>query len=183
MSFSMTTIENGFYDWATSVSGIAAIWRYSNAPRKAKPYLDLNISTLFGVGEDFLTPPDDLGMASLFGNRELVLEINCYGNNALATTQKLYDSLMSPPVLDTLATSGIVFVKRLLQTNNTTLLSDATTYEERAILELKFRYSNQGITDPDEVDVGLIKEVIADGAFTGSVTPEIDRHIDVGPPP
>jgi len=76
----------------------------------------------------------------------------------------------------------VFFVKKLMQSNTTTLLADATTYEERAILELKFRYSNQGITNPDEVAVGLIENVIAVGEFTGSETDELDRNIDVGQP-
>jgi len=183
MSFSLSTIQNAIYDWVYAASGnVTTIWRFTNAPRRTKPYIDLSLTTFTSVGEDVLTDPNSLGMASIFGNREVILEINCYGDNSVATMEKLYTSLSSPAILDTLALSGVFFVKKLMQSNTTTLLADATTYEERAILELKFRYSNQGITNPDEVAVGLIENVIAVGEFTGSETDELDRNIDVGQP-
>lgn len=157
MSLIAATIEDALYNWATTVTGLQVIWRFPNAPRPPLPYLDLNIASNDAIGWDFELAPNAVGVSALMGNRELVLEINYYGDGSMVAMEKLLTSLRIPSIRDTLAESGLYFVDKISEANITALVEEE--FEERRIMELMFRYSNQGVNAPDEFDVGLIEAV------------------------
>lgn len=162
MSISFNTIQTALYTWAHGQSGErTTIWYRPNAPRPSLPYISLSISEINAVGQDFETKPDVNGDVSLFGNREFVLEVNHYGPGGLDVMEKLRTSLQREDVRNTLGASGVYYVARLAQNNISTLLD--TSFEDRVVLELRFRYSNQGITAPDTYNVGLIELMDIEG--------------------
>lgn len=180
MTFAINTIKDAFYDWVSSVSNKTVIWQFENAPAPALPYIGLNISQLASIGVDYETVPDNNGNAAIYGNRQLILEINYYGSGSLDTMEALATSLRSDAVLRTLNASGVCYVNKMLQTNTTVLID--SRYEERTLMELVFRYSNQGITDPDLIDVGLISYVESEGTLTDVDGTEIVKDVNVGTP-
>ena len=179
MSFVQSTLELALYTWASTVSARTTIWYYPNAPRPALPYLSLCITDIKAIGWDYELPPDDLGNSALLGNREFTLEINYYGDDALDKIEKLYTSLRSQSVKQTLAASGVFFVDRIMQSNITELID--SRFEQRYVLELQFRCSNQGITAPDTFDVGVIATVEIDGTIDGGNV-DHDLHMEIGDP-
>jgi hypothetical protein len=166
MSFNSDTLENAFYDWIVAITSLTVIWRYANAPRPTLPYIDLNINFIKSIGIDYETTPDSSGNVAAFGNRELTLEINYYGPSSIGVNEQIVSSLRDDNVLSTLNAAGICYVNKMLENNTTVLLSGGSTYEQRSTMELVFRYSNQGITDPSEFNVGLISYVDAIGTVT-----------------
>lgn len=169
MSFDSTTLKNGIYNWVTTiVPGVPCVWEYQNAPAPTLPYIGLNIARVSSIGMDFEDEPDNNGNTSIWGNRELLLQLNYFGSGSLNAMEALYTSLRTEPTLDILHAAGLVYVNKMLQTNVVTLIN--SNYEERQLLELIFRYSNQGITAASTYNVGLIEHVTG----TGSV--EADRQ-------
>jgi hypothetical protein len=157
MSLNISTIQQAFYDWVSTKTGVTTIWFFPNAPRPERPYISLNIAELSINGWDYETPPDATGLASLFGDRDLTLEINHYGPGGFEALDKLRTSVLEFAVQQDLCAAGIGLVDRMPITNTTELLD--TKYEPRAMMEMMFRISNQGITDADTYDVGLIESV------------------------
>lgn len=185
MSFDINVIENAFYTWITTLTGKTVIWRYQNAQRPSLPYLDLNISFVSSVGIDYETTPDTNGNVIAWGNRELTLELNWYGAGSLNGMEMIYSSLRNENILGQLNAAGICYVQKMLQTNSTILLSGGSTYEERNTMELRFRYSNQGVTQPDTYNVGLISYVESEGKINNAgetITVEVNAGTPYTPP-
>lgn len=180
MSFVSNTIDDAIYDWVFGTSAKTTLWLYLNAPRPTLPYISLNKTNFSKIGWDYETPPDDEGRAALFGNREFLLEINYYGTGGLDVFEKLTTSLQSEPVIQALADKGVVFIDKVMQNNIAELMD--TTFEERHIMELKFRCSNQGITDPDTFATGLIQTVEVGGTTSGGVISPKETEQDIGVP-
>jgi hypothetical protein len=181
MSFDINTIQDAFYNWVSTLIGFPVIWRFANAQRPDPPYMDLNITFITSIGIDYETTPDTNGNVISWGNRELTLELNYYGSGSLNAMEALYSSLRNDNILATLNKAGICYVQKMLQTNSTILLSGGSTYEERNTMELRFRYSNQGVTDPSKYNVGLISYIESVGTFDNEGQ-EIVKDVNVGTP-
>lgn len=180
MSFSSNTIQDALYDWVFGIAAVTTVWRYLNAPLPNAPFMTLNMTGFQKIGWDYQSPTNDAGKAALYGNREFILEINYYGSGGLDKFEKLTTSLQSFPVNQQLAASGIVYVDKVSQQNVTELVESA--YEERHMMELRFRVSNQGITDPDLFDTGIISTVEIAGENSGGVIDPEDLEVTVGDP-
>lgn len=181
MSFSLATIENALYAWAFGTGATTTLWRFQNVPAPSLPYMTLNIGDIAKINWDYQTQTDENGKAALMGNRELVLEINYYGTGGLEVFEKLTTSLQSFPVIQTFAASGLHYVDKISQFNLTELVDSTNGYEERHIMELKFRYSNQGITNPDLFTTSIIQTTEVSGVST-SADGEIDTDLNIGEP-
>lgn len=163
MAFSAKTIRDGLYTWVTGVTGLQTIWLNPNAPRPKLPYITLNMTDFQLMNWDWISPPDDDGMAYLLGDREFLLEVQYYGDNKFDVMEKLRSSLQIPTIRESLLNAGVVFVNRESLMDLTELLD--TKYEQRIIMELKFRVSNQGVTDVETFEIGYIETVSGEGTF------------------
>jgi hypothetical protein len=161
--FSEATLKQGIYDWVSSVSGVTTIWYRPDAPRPRLPYITLDLGAISSVGRDYLTQVDNQGMASLYGNREVTLEITYYGDGGIEVMEKLRTGMDNPNITAQLASSGISFVGRLGEISDSTLLD--SRWESRRILEVNLRYSNQGVTAPSKIELGIIEEVNAEAEY------------------
>lgn len=161
--FSSQTIKQGLYNWVTSQATETVIWYNPNAPRPPLPYIALDLGDTELIGWDYQTPPDDNGDASLFGNREFMMEVHYYGDGGRDVMEKLKTSLQQYDVICSLQEYGVHFVDRMLEVSDTTLLD--TKWEERRILELRFRTSNQGVTAPSKYQVGYIETADVQGSY------------------
>lgn len=182
MSFVLATIENALYAWAYSLTGVTTIWRFQNAPAPALPYMTININGIKKVNWDYLTETDENGNAALMGNRELMFEINFCGAGGLEAFEKLTTSLQSFPVIQTFAASGLHFVDKISQYNLTGLADSTNGYEERYFMELKFRYSNQGITAVDVFSTNIIQTTEVHGESTSANNEDIETDLTIGEP-
>lgn len=152
---SYSNIQGYFYTLFTTVTGVQVIWAEQNAPRPANPYISLKLLNSNAIGYDYITEPDDDGMAVIYGNREFTLEINYFGNDGLGAMEQIRTAFFNPVIREELNQIGLVFVERLTFLDTTQLLD--TRYERRYTMELRFRYSNQGVGEPDKIDIGLIE--------------------------
>lgn len=181
MSFVLSTIEDAIYSWVNSISATTVIWRFQNGPAPTSPYITLNISNFKKVGWDYQTLTDENGKAALMGNREFSLEINYYGTGGVNVFEKLTTSLQSFPVVQALTDAGIAYIDKLSQQNLTGLSESTDGFEERQMMELKFRCSNQGITAPDLFDTGIIQTTEV-GGQSASGEGNINTDLNIGDP-
>jgi len=181
MTIAISSLQLALYNWISTTSGITTIWSFANAPQPPLPYITLNLLNINSTGPDYETPPNDNGEAALFGNRELVLEVNYYGSGGIDVLEKLRTSIQQFDIKQTLNAAGIVFIDRELS-QNLTFLQDSL-YEERHLMEFRFRYSNQGPV-ADVFDVGIIEHVGMEGEFDkGDGTVVITQTYDIDSTP
>jgi hypothetical protein len=146
------TIEKAIHDWAILVLGnVPVIWYHENAPRPVVPYVALHLSTINSVGWDYVD-----GSGRLTGNRDFVLLCQGTGRYSMDYLEKLKTSLEKPAIQAFLRNKNIAFVERLALACITELVD--TRWEERNILDLKFRFAQR-----DTDDSGIIEEIVAGG--------------------
>lgn len=181
MSFVLSTIENAIYTWASSISATTTIWRFQNGPAPSAPYMTLNMTNYKKVGWDYQTLTNEDGKAALMGNREFTLEINYYGAGGVDVFEKLTTSLQSFPVIQALTAAGVAYIDKLSQQNLTGLAESTSGFEERQMMELRFRCSNQGITAPELFDTGIIQTTEV-GGESASGEGNINTDLNIGDP-
>jgi hypothetical protein len=150
------TIEDGLYAWATLVlPTIPVIWFHENAPRPVAPYVVMHLLSINSVGVDCVLPPDETTQISeVIGNRDFTLQIKGIGTYSMEYLETLKISLEKPSVQAFLRGKNIVFVDRLALTCIAEVVDNR--YEERNLLDLKFRfaqYDNDFVGIIDHVDI------------------------------
>jgi len=151
--------------WVADRTGLTAIWQHPNAPRPARPYASLQVTSSARVGLPYTTPPATDGAAEVQAQREVTISIQVHEaadtadpRAALERAESLRDSLELPGVRDSLAANGWAL-------RDTELLSDTpelvdTAWEPRATFDVRFGHT---VTQSD--DVGLIESA----EITGTV--------------
>lgn len=91
-----TEIENALWTWVQASSGLAqsqVVWGYFKAPRPAAPFVELDVTEVDAIGEDwrvFDDAPDPAPGADLRvrhqGHRQVKLTIQAYGNTDAGDT-------------------------------------------------------------------------------------------------
>ena len=179
MAFDLKTIRDGIYTYVSTVSGLPTIWYHPNAPRPPLPYISLEIRNFEMINRDWIAYLDEDCFTYLSGDREFNLVVNAYGDDAITVLEKLQTMARSYDVQNLLLNYGIVYVNRLAMVNVAELLD--TKWEQRYQLEMQFRVSNQGITDPDKFEVGSIETVKGTGTIKkedGTVAIQKDYEIN-----
>lgn len=171
-------LQKGIYDFFQEVlPGERVIWQYANAPRPEAPYISLELKSNQTVGMDYVSPVDCSGNITIFGNREFILEVNCYGPGGLNKLEKIKTNLFSPLTNNFFYTYGLVFVNIINQTNISDLFD--TLWEERHLLELRFRHSNQDIDFNEKIETGWISKVGVEATLEKTNDEKIEREFEV----
>lgn len=152
-------IDDSLYDWVALYAGIAIIWAEDNGVKPDLPYITLRRSTLTGIGHEFISSPDDNGKAKISGDRDMVLNFQCFGSNAFGRLEDLWSVRLIPASQEMLIASGLSLIDKYVLTNLTGL--NDTEFEERAQMDLLFRFASQRTN----VDVGLIEESNIEGTY------------------
>ncbi len=149
-----TEVENGIYDWASSIIAVSVIFADDNGPRPSLPYITINVTTTVKVGQankEFPIP--DTGIQKIRYNEDVSLSLNGYGVGANDQLQLLKDSLQKESVRDTLRVDGLVIRDDSTGITDISTLIDETI-EKRWLFEI-FMGFGQEITE----DTSYIEDV------------------------
>jgi len=146
-------LEKAIYDWAAGVLGsnVPVVWYHDNAPRPIVPYVALHIRLTVSVGVDAIvqTSPAS-GTINIVGNRDFFLYVQGIGKSSADFCEALKTSLEKPTVQLQLRSAGIAFVNRISETCVSELVDNR--WEERNLLDLKFRYAQIDTDAPGSFD-------------------------------
>lgn len=151
------TIDITIYDWVTTFTGITTIWMNDNGPKPNLPFIALRRSTLVSVGQGYLSEPDNNGLSKISGDRNMTVNIQAYGSNAIGRLDELYNIRLDNNSQELLYLGGLALID-LLAITDLTGLND-TEFEERAQMDLLFRLVSQRTNVP----VGLIETIEIEG--------------------
>lgn len=161
MALVFKDLKTSLYNWAVAnvPSGMPVVYYFPNAPRPTVDYVSLLISSVTQIGWDYVPEPeDDSGVVEQVGDREFVLTAQAYGGDVLTVIENLRTSLQKQTVLDTLRSSGIVFVN-WFPINDITDLVDSR-FEQRATMDIQFRIAQEYFDNLGAIDQAEVEEVI-----------------------
>ena len=147
------------YALIAPLAGITTIWANQNAPRPAKPYVSLRIASRKTDEHDEYGPVTADGTQVVVANSEITLEVQAYGDGAQAALEAVRAKLGLQTVVQSTAALGIA-VRSRGQVMNVTQLLDASSFEDRAVLEVVIGY-RENVTDT----VGLIQSITGTGVY------------------
>jgi len=173
MPLNIESVKTDIYDWAVAnVPGsVPVVFYFPNAPRPDIPYVSLYLLNFMQVGDDWVSPPDNVGGTDIIGDREFTMTINAYGGDPFTILENLRSSLQNQSVLDTLRDNGIVFVQQF-QINDVSTLLD-TEFEIRASMDIMFRIAQDNSGDDGLIETVELTETFSDGntvVYTDTVT-------------
>lgn len=124
-----------------------------NAPRPARPYITVLITSTTQQGHSWEGAPNNDGDASIENELACMVSLQAFGESAKTIMGNLRQSLEKPTVLQSLRATGLPFIRVL---NGVTDQTEqvGTQYEERAGMDLEFR-AVAVVTDA----VGVIESV------------------------
>jgi len=169
-----TTINDLIGRWLLEFTGIQAIRSQGKGTKPDTPYLTLRIASLITHGVDYVSPPDNSGMAIISGVREMIVNVQCYGLNAFGILENVSHLNVHDGSQVFLKTENITFIteRNLLDISGL----NEITYEDRATTDLLFRFGTQYTG----VDVGLIEVVEIEGIInTGSSEKIFNFEVDL----
>lgn len=144
MSIVFDTLQNSIYAWANANSPIdvPVIWYYPNAPMPETTYISLNITTFNKMAWDYIPRPlDDPGNVTLKGDREITLNVQCYGINPMQILENLRTSVQTEIVKNLLNADGLAYFGTESIIDLTSLVD--SRYESRASVDMYFRIGQQ----------------------------------------
>lgn len=163
MTLNIEDVKTDIYDWvvANVPVGMPVIFYFPNSPRPEIPYVSLYLLNFSQIGDDWVSPPDNIGETDIIGDREFTMTINAYGGDPFTVLENLRSSLQNQAILDTLRANGIVFVQQL-QINDISALLD-TEFEARATMDILFRIAQDNSGDDGLIETVEIEETFSDG--------------------
>lgn len=169
MSLDFTTIKTALTTWARDNTGLAyAIWSDQDSPqpynaeelKTTNAYVTLRYSTIDQINEDYVSPPDNAGIATISGDREFIIFIQIKGKDALSKMSNLLDSLQKVTVQDALRASKISYVDNFPVRNITGL--DDTQNIERASMDVLFRTFSEIVDTVGVIEKTEVTQTIKD---------------------
>lgn len=157
-----TEFKSGIYNWVNNNTNVTLIrWARQNDPGKISlPYIDLFIREMENIGQDYETAPNNTtAYASVYGNRDCILEISYYGEDAIQSLNQLYMSVRTYDVKQQFLQDEIVFVRKESILDLTELID--TRYEERALATFIMRYASE-FTDDNAGVIGTVENMEID---------------------
>ncbi len=130
-------IKTAFYNWAFFVNPIETIFINENGSIPDNPFCTLYVQPVAFIGHDEYVN-DNMGLVTYTGQREITLQAQYFGANAIQRGIDLLESLEMQTARDLLAVDGIVFVDRLTGVTDLSELVD-TSFEFRSSVDILFR--------------------------------------------
>lgn len=147
-------IDTLLYNWVYTYSGITTIWQNEDGPKPNLPYITLRRQSVLSVGQDYVSDLNSsTELAKISGDRDLVINIQAYGSNAFGRLEDLYYLRHLPASQELLFAGNLSLIDRLA-IENITGLNDLE-YEERATMDLLFRFASQKTA----ISLGVIETV------------------------
>jgi len=171
--FDFDSIKDGIYEWINSVSGLEAVRADQNAPKRNNSFFTYKLNSILQIGEDYLSEPDDNGLANVCGSRDFTCQILGFGDGIMEKTEALRSSLQIPDILDALGAKKIVVFDRSGIEDLTAL--DESEFEARSSLDVFMR--SEMITTG--VDIGAIKIMNGIATFIQPEKPDITRNYSI----
>lgn len=157
------SIQDALWEWADSqtAESVTTIWMPANAPMPAVPFVTLRMRPLRDIGHDHRGALSSEGIATIYSDREFILEVEVYGDihpdgtdEALSAIETIKRSLQVPSTVDTLQGAGIA-PRGAGPTQDLSAIG-RTHFEARYLFEATF-----GLSLEASVDLGLISTVEA----------------------
>ncbi len=138
------SIESGIYNWVNAVIGVSAtvLWSDQDFPRAGKPFVTLRLGTQNMLGSfDEVSNPDGAGLATISGERTMMVTIESYGTTAFDLINSVLNSLSKESVRQSLYNDGGIAVHR---TENILKLTEVvdTNFEQRFSMDVIIGYKH-----------------------------------------
>jgi hypothetical protein len=113
MSRDWSAVEDAIWTWATTMSGVPAIWRHQNAPQPQRPYLVLHIDTI--STETGSTPedhgPDNNDYRTIYFTQDFMVSIMLFGTtDATSTLSTLLNTLWRTTNTEALFNADVIIL-------------------------------------------------------------------------
>lgn len=165
MALNYNTIRTTFYNWASLnvPMGMPVIYYQPNAPRPLVPYVTLYLNVSNQVNQDYVSPGADAG-GNVFmrGDRQLVLQVQAYGNDPETVLENLRSSLNKETVGNILHAGGVSYLSTLAMNDITDLVD--SQFERRAMMDLNFSVGQFYSDNPGYFDHLEVQEIYLDPA-------------------
>lgn len=131
------TVKNSLFTIFSSLvpSGMPVIFYQPNAPRPLIPYLTIFLNLTNAIGYDYSSNTADInGDIAMKGDRQMIVQLQSYGNDPITVLENIRTSLQKQTVLDILSANEMSFLTSF-GVNDITDLVDSK-FEKRAQLDI-----------------------------------------------
>jgi len=159
-----SAIKDDLYDLIVDATSLEVVWGNQNNPYRqdSQPHFSCILSVVDSRNHDYMGPPDNSGVSTFTGDRELTLLIHGFGTGIVEKTSELRDKLQMKKYLTMLDEAGLVLVDWMPVLDISGLYG--TEFEERSSFDVRLRT----LTQNDDNSVGLIETINAEGELNGS---------------
>lgn len=155
------TIKQDLYTTFLSLvpSGMPVIFYQPNSPRPIVPYLTIFLSLSNAIGYDYTSPNSDInGDVYMKGDRQMIVQLQAYGDEPLNVLENIRTGLQKQTVLDILGAGGMSFLTSF-GINDITDLVDSQ-FERRAQLDISLAIAQEYFDNPGFFDTIEVTENI-----------------------
>jgi len=164
-------VTDALRQWVADQTELTTIWMHPDAPRPARPYAALQITSSERIGRAWTGPVDEEGMAQVTFDRDVTVSVQIYGSRqAFGIAEDLRDSLELTSVRAGLADDGWSFRGVELLTDAPELLD--TTWEPRAVFDVRFGTSKELMDDLGLIETAEITGTVAGRTVEQTLTEE-----------
>lgn len=163
-------------DWLASVkpANVTVVEANQNAPRPALPFITVYQTGTALAEHSEISAPDADGDAVIRNDAEIMISLQCFGENSKAIMDGVRISLERETIRRALRAAGLPYIRTLNGvTDNTETVG--TRYEERAGMDLEFRAA---LTVSDSI--GVIETATGAAVISTSSTNTINDTFTIG---
>lgn len=160
----LSAIKDALYDLIVDATSLEMVWENQNNPYRqdSQPHFTCMLSVVNSRNHDYMSPPNDSGVSTFTGDREITLLIHGFGIGIVEKTSELRDKLQMKKYLTMLDSAGLALVDWMAVTDISGLYG--SEFEERSSFDVILRTRTQNEDD----SVGLIETINAEGELNGS---------------
>ncbi|CAB4197695.1 hypothetical protein UFOVP1309_29 [uncultured Caudovirales phage] len=147
------------------------IWADQTSPRPPLPYVTIRMGVITPIGESHYSDVDSLGVQTVTGVRESILNVNRFGPESVSSLETFADKLTLNTTLDKFSIQKIAAFDVSPVTDIAQLLN-GIAIEPRASVDVSIRW-NADQTD----NVGIIQTVTSGGTVGPSGTKLNEEYV------